>query len=141
MLSRAESKLSLEVEDLIHRVIGCALEVHRHLGCGFLETIYEKAMCLELSAQSIPFERNMPMDVVYKGQFLHAHRIDLIVDNRSIVELKAVSRIDPVHRARCLIFGRHEAPGRAGDQFQLRASQGWREASCSLNVKAGSAFS
>jgi GxxExxY protein len=104
MLNRAASKLSPEIEDVLHRVIGCAIEVHRHLGLGFLESIYKKATCFELSDQAIAFEREKPVDVFYKGRLLHSHRIDLIVENSVVVELKAISRLEPIHESQVVSY-------------------------------------
>lgn len=72
-------------------VIGCAIEVHRHLGPGLLENIYKAAMTVELELRQLPFERQVAVPLYYKGVLLSEHRIDLVVDPRIVVELKCVA--------------------------------------------------
>lgn len=71
MLNRTVSTLPADVERVMHEVIGCALEVHRQLGPGFLETIYRKAMCLELADRGVNFEEEKAIDVLYKRRSIH----------------------------------------------------------------------
>ena len=99
---RIATKLDDQTEELIHRVIGCCITVHRELGPGLLETIYQRAVALELEAASIPFEREKRFPVRYRGKVLHIHRLDLVVDNRLVLELKAVERLHPVHQSQVL---------------------------------------
>jgi len=89
----------LEHEELTGRIIGAAIEVHREIGPGFLESVYEAALCIELRHRSIPFERQVPVPVIYKGVEVHLHRLDLFVANEIVVELKAVKELVPVHFA------------------------------------------
>ena len=93
-----------ELDTLAHAVIGAAIEVHRALGPGFLERIYQVALCLELDARGIPFERECAVSVTYRSVPISGQRIDLIVSRRVIVELKATSRIDPVHEAKLISY-------------------------------------
>ncbi|MCA0456022.1 MAG: GxxExxY protein [Chloroflexi bacterium] len=88
-----------KLDDLAHSVIGAAIEVHRELGPGFLESIYEAALCHELELREIPHVRQAIIQVSYKGVDLGDNRVDLIVDNRLIVELKAVDEINNIHFA------------------------------------------
>ncbi len=88
-----------ETDALAHVVIGAAIEVHRHLGPGFLESAYEEALCVELRLREIPFERQRPAKVEYKGEYVGEGRLDLLVGDRLIVELKAVREVAPIHRA------------------------------------------
>jgi len=88
-----------QTDALAHTVIGAAIEVHRHLGPGFLESVYEEALCVELRLRKIPFERQRPAKVEYKGESVGEGRLDLLVDDRLIVELKAVREVAPIHRA------------------------------------------
>jgi GxxExxY protein len=88
-----------ETDALAHAVIGAAIEVHRHLGPGFLESVYEEALCVELRLRKIPFERQRPTKVEYKGTYVGEGRLDLLVDDRLIVELKAVRDVTPTHKA------------------------------------------
>lgn len=98
---------------LAHAVIGAALEVHRHLGPGFLEEVYEEALCLELRLRQIPFERQKRVRVDYKGDYVGEGRLDLLVGDRLVVELKAVKAFAPIDKAKLLSYlkasGRHLA--------------------------------
>jgi GxxExxY protein len=80
-------------------VIGAAIDVHRELGPGFLESIYEAALCHELELRGIPHVRQAAIQVSYKGHELGENRIDILVSNRLIVELKAVEKVDDIHYA------------------------------------------
>src|SRR5580698_8758078 len=82
------------------RIIGCAIEVHRHLGPGLLESAYEECLCYELAHASIEFARQWSLPIVYKDARLDCgYRIDILVDQRLIVEIKAVENLMPVHVA------------------------------------------
>ncbi len=85
-------------------VIGAALEVHRVLGPGFLEGVYEQALAIELELRSIFFERQKPIGVSYKGHMIGEGRTDFVVEGSLIVELKAVERLLPVHQAQVLSY-------------------------------------
>ena len=96
---------SIQFDDLSRQVIGCAIEVHRELGPGLLESAYEQCLAHELRLKGIPFEiqKVMPMD--YKGVLIDCgHRLDVLVDARLIVELKAVGAIEPIHEAQLLTY-------------------------------------
>jgi GxxExxY protein len=93
-----------ELDRLAHCIIGAALEVHRTLGPGFLEAIYEEALCVELSLRRIPFARQVPVGVDYKGNLVGQARMDLLVDGRLVVELKVIEHIAPVHVAQVLTY-------------------------------------
>ena len=93
------------INDLTHQVIGAAIEVHRELGPGLLESAYEAALCHELALRSVPFVRQQPMPVTYKGILIDCgYRLDVLVEERVIVELKAVERILPIHEAQLLTY-------------------------------------
>ncbi|NQT71592.1 MAG: GxxExxY protein [Chloroflexi bacterium] len=102
-MNRTDSGLLGQVTESI---IGCAIEVHRNLGPGLLGSIYESALCYELNANNIPFERQVQVPVIYKGQKLGEHRHDILVENQVIVELKAVDRMDPIFEAQLLSYSR-----------------------------------
>ena len=96
-----------EKDLLTDQIIGFAIEVHRHLGPGLLESAYEECLCYELSANGIAFRRQVPLPVVYKGVRLDCgYRIDVVVDNRLILELKATERLMPIHEAQVLTYMR-----------------------------------
>jgi GxxExxY protein len=87
------------LDNLAHAFIGAGIEVHRQLGPGFPESVYEQAMCIELTARSIPFERQASVQVAYKGQQVGEGRIDLWIDRQLVVELKAVDTLLPKPKA------------------------------------------
>ena len=78
-------------------LVGAAVEVHRHLGPGFLESVYERSLCVELGLRAITFQRQVPVAVEYKGHPVGDGRLDLLVEDRLIVELKAVEALEPIH--------------------------------------------
>ena len=79
-------------DDLTEKIIGAAIEVHQELGPGLLESIYEEALCYEFQLQRIIFERQVPVDIVYKGHVISGHRIDLLVEKEVVVELKSLQK-------------------------------------------------
>jgi GxxExxY protein len=97
MVLRTQSDLPEAVEALIQKVIGAAIEVHKHLGPGFIESVYDTALCHELTLQNINFERQKEMDIVYKGIKIKGQRLDFLIEDQLIVELKAVDTILPIH--------------------------------------------
>ena len=95
----------MEFDQLSNRVIGCALEVHRALGPGLLESTYEQCLGHELFLSGIPFKLQSPLPVKYKGIKLDCgYRIDLLVDDELIVELKSVDKIMGIHQAQLLTY-------------------------------------
>ena len=104
MLSRVPSHLPAETEDIVERVIGAAIEVHRHLGPGYLESIYHKAMCVELAERQLAFEVEKRVSLEYKGRQLAYHKLDLIVEQRVIVEVKAVAQLEEIHGAQLVAY-------------------------------------
>jgi len=88
-----------EFDDLSSRVIAAAIEVHRALGPGFLEGVYEQALRIELRKRGIPFESQKEIRVSYEGQIVGRHVLDLLIDGQLVMELKAVEMIDRAHRA------------------------------------------
>ena len=89
----------LEQEEITDRIIGAAIEVHKKLGPGFVESIYEAALCVELRKRSIPHARQMLVPVIYDGVEVGQHRLDLFVENEIVVELEAVREVEAVHFA------------------------------------------
>jgi GxxExxY protein len=86
-----------ELDGLARDVIGSALEVHRILGPGFLESIYEGALSLELLTRAVPFRRQVPISVQYKGKVVGQGQMDLLIGDRLVVEIKAVEALAPIH--------------------------------------------
>jgi len=93
-----------QLDALARQVIGVAIEVHRELGAGFLESVYENAMAIELAMQHIPFQRQAPVSLEYKGQSVGEARLDLLVDNALVVELKAVDSLAAIHHAQVINY-------------------------------------
>ncbi len=91
--------MGLKHEGLTGQIIGAAIEVHRELGPGFIESAYEAALAMELRNREIPFARQLAVPVVYKGVEVHLHRLDLFVASEIVVELKAVKNLVPAHFA------------------------------------------
>ena len=94
-----------ERDPLTSEIIGLAIEVHRSLGPGLLESAYEACLCYELEQQGIPFPRQVRLPVVYKEVTLECgYRMDLVVDETVIVELKVVERLMPIHEAQLITY-------------------------------------
>jgi len=93
-----------DVDDLANAVIGAAIEVHKVLVPGYLESVYEEAMVVELGLRSIGFERQKSIHVDYKGHAVGEGRLDLLVEGNLIVELKAVEALAPIHTAQVLSY-------------------------------------
>ena len=100
-------------DPLTEQIIAAAIEVHRHLGPGLLESIYEEALCHELSLREIPFERQKAVDVIYKGRAIKGQRLDLLVAGEVVVEIKAVKELEDVFTAQALSYLRSTGLRRA----------------------------
>ncbi len=96
--------MSLELEQLANQAIGAALEVHKALGPGFLEAVYEDALAIELELRGIIFVRQAPVSVTYKGQKVGEGRLDILVDQKLILELKSVESLTAVHTAQLMSY-------------------------------------
>ena len=95
----------MEFDELSNRVIGCAIEVHRHLGPGLLESAYEQCLAHELSRNQITFQLQLALPVRYKEVRLDCgYRIDILIEDRLIVELKSVAEIKGLHEAQLLTY-------------------------------------
>ena len=95
----------MDENKLSNKIVGAAIEVHRTLGPGLLESTYEECLCHELSLEQIPFERQAMLPIVYKGNRLDCgYRVDIIVDNKVILELKYVAERQPIHKAQLLTY-------------------------------------
>ena len=90
--------------DLSERVIGLAIEVHRHLGPGLLEATYESALCIEMEESGICYQRQVNYPAIYRGRTIGEYRLDLIVEDAVIVELKSVEHLNPVFEAQLLTY-------------------------------------
>ncbi len=95
----------MELDKITEQIIGSAIEVHRALGPGLLESAYEECLCLELSLREVPFERQRPLPLEYKGVKLDCgYRLDLLVAESVVVEIKSVAAIEPIHEAQLLTY-------------------------------------
>jgi len=95
----------MDINAVTERIIGAAIEVHRELGPGLLESAYEECLARELALRSIPFERQKPVPLIYKGSpVATGFRLDFIVQGLVAVELKAVEEILPIHEAQVLTY-------------------------------------
>lgn len=92
------------INELTHRVIGCAMEVHNTLGNGFQEVIYQRALSIELNLNNIEHTREVDMQLTYKGYDIGTRRVDFFVENKLMVEIKAVEHIEPVHKAQAINY-------------------------------------
>ncbi len=95
---------SSQLDKLAYAVIGAAIEVHRHLGSGFLETAYERALYIELQLRGIEFERQVPISLLYKEHDIGECYLDLVVEGMLVLELKAVAALHPIHTAQLLSY-------------------------------------
>ena len=86
-------------EDLTRRIISCAIDVHKSLGPGFLESVYETALLIELRHAGRQVEQQKILPIAYRGTIVGEHRLDLLVENKIIVELKAISALEDIHFA------------------------------------------
>ncbi|HEU4329224.1 MAG TPA: GxxExxY protein [Roseiflexaceae bacterium] len=95
----------MHINRLTQTIIGATIEVHRALGPGLLESAYEECLCYELTAQQVQLERQKPLPVIYKGNRLDCgYRVDLLVMNTVVVEIKSVEELLPVHTAQVLTY-------------------------------------
>lgn len=104
-MNHKDTKNSKRSDELSNQIIGAAIEVHRILGPGLLESTYEQCLCHEFSLKNISFERQKPLPVTYKGIDLNCgYRLDILVEKLVIVELKTVEHIEPIHEAQLLTY-------------------------------------
>ncbi len=97
-------KNSQNQDPLTHKIIGAAIEVHRALGPGLLEELYEDAFCIELEERKLKHERQQHVDVVYKGRDIGDMYADIVVDNAVIIELKSVESLNQIHIAQLMTY-------------------------------------
>lgn len=98
------AQLQMEYEDLTHKIIGCAMQVHRTLGNGFQEVIYQRGLAIEFQHQGLEFEREKEMTIYYHDFDIGTKRVDFFVENQIMVELKAVINIEDVHLAQAINY-------------------------------------
>ena len=91
-------------DEVTERIIGAAIEVHKELGPGLLESIYEEALCYEFELQSIKYERQVPADIIYKSKVIKGQRLDLFVAGEVVVEIKSLSKLPEVAVAQVISY-------------------------------------
>ncbi|MFB9843403.1 GxxExxY protein [Mucilaginibacter ginsenosidivorans] len=94
----------MQYEELTHKIIGCAMRVHSTLGSGFQEVIYQRAMDIEMRKQDMSFGREMEITIFYDGIDIGTRRVDFFVEDKVMVELKAVARLDELHLAQAMNY-------------------------------------
>ena len=105
MRGRIRVDRAMHVNELSGKVIGAAIEVHKVLGPGLLESAYEQCLCHELDLKGIPFERQKELPIEYKGVKLDCgYRLDVVVSSQLILELKACESLEPIHEAQLLTY-------------------------------------
>ena len=94
----------MKYEDLTHKIIGAAMEVHKHLGNGFQEVVYQRALSIELNLQGIAHEREKEMPLYYKGHDVGTRRVDFFIDGVIMVEIKAIINLEDAHLAQAMNY-------------------------------------
>ena len=95
----------MDVNELSYKIIGCAYDVHKILGPGLLESTYEKCSCFELEKLGIKYERQKELPINYKGMILdNGYRLDILVEDKIVIELKSVDTLQPIHSAQLLTY-------------------------------------
>ncbi len=92
------------IDQLTHQIIGCAMQVHNALGNGFQEIIYQRALAIEFKYHKISFVREEEMDLTYRNELIGTRRVDFFVDERVMVEIKAVAELLPVHKTQTINY-------------------------------------
>ena len=95
---------NLQKDPLTEKIIGCAIEVHRRLGPGLLESIYESALCIEFELSALSFQRQFLLPLKYRDRIIGDFRLDLVVENAVVLELKSADRMDAVFEAQLLSY-------------------------------------
>jgi GxxExxY protein len=93
-----------DINELTHKIIGCAMQVHSILGNGFQELIYQRALVIEMRYAGLEFEREKEMKIYYRGEEIGTRRVDFFVEGRVMVELKAVEKLEDVHKAQAINY-------------------------------------
>lgn len=94
----------MQEKELTHRIIGCAMKVHTVLGNGFQEVIYQRALAIEMSKQGLSFTREMEMQIFYEGEHIGTRRVDFFVEEKIMLELKAIIKLEEVHLAQAMNY-------------------------------------
>jgi GxxExxY protein len=103
-MDKISEKKDDEINALTHRIIGCAMQVHRTLGNGFQEVIYQRALAIEFAFNNLNFERELEMNLYYREKFIGTRRVDFFVEDKVMVEIKAIEKIEEVHKAQAINY-------------------------------------
>lgn len=93
-----------KINELTHKIIGCAMQVHSTLGNGFQEVIYQRALAIELAFQGLEFSREMEMDLHYREKHIGTRRVDFFVESQIMLEIKAIEKLEDVHKAQAINY-------------------------------------
>ncbi len=93
-----------DINQITHKIIGCAMKVHSALGSGFQEVIYQRALAIEMNLEGLSFQREMEMPIFYREEQIGTRRVDFFVEGCAMVELKAVEKIEDVHKAQAINY-------------------------------------
>lgn len=93
-----------DINQITHKIIGCAMQVHRTLGNGFQEVIYQRALAIEMTLEDLSFQREMEMPIFYRDQQIGTRRVDFFVEGCVMLELKAMEKIEDVHKAQAINY-------------------------------------
>ena len=94
----------VDVNKITHKIIGCAMQVHRTLGNGFQECIYQRALAIEMKYEGLEFQREMEMPIIYRDEQIGTKRVDFFVENCVMVELKAKEKIEDIHKTQAINY-------------------------------------
>lgn len=97
-------RIDIDINQLTHKIIGCAMKVHSTLGNGFQEVIYQRALAIEFNLNGLVFKREMEMPIFYQDEQIGTRRVDFFVENSVMLELKAVEKIEDVHKAQAINY-------------------------------------
>lgn len=103
-MDKIKNKNEDEINALTHKIIGCAMQVHCTLGNGFQEVIYQRALAIEFVFQGLNFTREMEMDLFYRNQHIGTRRVDFFVEEKVMVEIKAIEKLEDVHKAQAINY-------------------------------------
>lgn len=93
-----------DIDKLTHRIIGCSMKVHSTLGNGFQEVIYQRALAIEFAYEGISFQRELEMPIFYRDEQVGTRRVDFFVEEKVMVELKAIEKLEGVHKAQAINY-------------------------------------
>jgi GxxExxY protein len=93
-----------DINELTHKIIGCAMQVHRSLGNGFQEVIYQRALAIEMRYAGLEFDREKEMQIFYREEEIGTRRVDFFVEGKVMVEIKAIEKLEDVHKAQAINY-------------------------------------